>query len=140
MLCSPYQSITALKFNPTAGMSVKCKICSKLIIGRKGKLFCSLRCKNYYHTNLRRVTFEASQKIDEILHRNRSILLEVMGKNSTSKQIPRLVLEQKKFRFNYHTHSIVNKHGKTYHWVYDFAWMSFSDDTILIIKKPKSIT
>ena len=60
---------------------MKCKICSKLIIGRKDKLFCSIRYKNYYHTNLRRVTLEASQKIDRLLHRNRSILLEIIGQN-----------------------------------------------------------
>lgn len=114
---------------------MKCKICSKLVVGRKGKLFCSLRCKNYYHTNLRRVTVEATYDIDEILHRNRSILLEIMGKVKTSKKIDRLELEQKKFSFNYLTHYQVNKEGKTYHWVYDFAWMSFSNDTILIVKK-----
>lgn len=117
---------------------MKCKICSKIVVGRKDKLFCSIRCKNYYHTNLRRVTFEASQKIDDILHRNRSILLEIIGKNRTRKQVNRIALEQKKFRFNYLTHYHINKEGKTYHWVYDFAWMSFSDDTILIIRKPES--
>lgn len=106
-----------------------------MIIGRSDKLFCSVKCKNYYHTNLRRVTNEAALKIDRILHRNRSILLEVLGKNLNRKKVSRLVLEQKKFRFNYLTHFHTNKESKVYHWVYDFAWMSFSDDTILIIRK-----
>jgi hypothetical protein len=35
---------------------MKCKICSKILVGRSDKLFCSLRCKNYYHTNLRKAT------------------------------------------------------------------------------------
>ena len=113
----------------------KCKICSNRIEGRSDKKFCSVRCKNYYHTNLRRVTLKASLKIDRILHRNRSILLEIMGKNLTRKKVDRLVLEQKKFRFNYLTHFHINKDGKTYHWIYDFAWMSFSDDSILIIRR-----
>jgi len=117
---------------------MKCKICSKQLVGRKDKLFCSIRCKNYYHTNLRRVTFEASLKIDEILHRNRSILLEIMGKNRTQKQVNRLILERKKFRFNYLTHYHINKAGKTFHWIYDFAWMSFSDDSILVVRKPEN--
>ncbi len=113
----------------------KCKICSTKIVGRKDKLFCSIRCKNYYHVNLRRVTKIATLKIDRILHRNRSILLEIMGKNTIQKKVNRILLEQKKFRFKYHTHSHINSKGKTYHWVYDFAWMSFSDDTILITRK-----
>lgn len=116
-------------------MIKKCKVCSNTFTGRKDKLFCSVRCKNYYHTNLRRVTLKASIKIDRILHRNRSIMLEIMGKNRTQKRVSRLELEQKKFRFNYLTHFHINKQGKTYHWVYDFAWMSFSDDSILIVRK-----
>jgi hypothetical protein len=113
----------------------KCKICSKKLLGRKDKLFCSIKCKNYYHTNLRRVTKIASLKIDRILHRNRSILLEIMGKNSKQKKIDRIILEQKKFRFNYLTHFYINKNGKTFHWIYDFAWMAFSDDEVLVVKK-----
>jgi len=116
-------------------LSRKCKICSKNVVGRSDKLFCSIRCKNYYHTNLRRVTNEAAYKIDLILHRNRSILLELLGKNRNRKKVNRLTLEQKKFRFNYLTHFHINKEGKTYHYLYDFAWMSFSNDTILIIRK-----
>lgn len=113
----------------------KCKICSKFIVGRKDKLFCSVKCKNYYHVNLRRVTNEEAVKIDRILHRNRSILLEIMGKNAIQKKVSRITLEQKRFRFNYLTHFYINSRGKTFHWIYDFAWMSFSDDEILIVRK-----
>ncbi len=66
---------------------IKCKICSNLIKGRKDKLFCSEKCKNYYHTKLRRVTNIAVKEIDIILHRNRSILLEIMGKHKTQKKM-----------------------------------------------------
>lgn len=117
----------------------KCKICSKFIIGRKDKIFCSLKCKNYYHVNLRKVTNIAVLKIDRILHRNRSILLEIMGKNIIQKKVNRILLEQKKFRFNYLTHYYINSKGKTFHWVYDFAWMSFSDDEIYIIRKRENL-
>ena len=121
--------------NITSSKKKKCKICSTLIIGRKDKLFCSIKCKNYYHVNLRRVTNLEAIKIDRILHRNRSILLEIMGKNTIQKKVNRIILEQKKFRFNYLTHYHINSKGKTYHWIYDFAWMSFSDDQIYILRK-----
>lgn len=113
----------------------KCKICSKTISGRSDKKFCSVRCKNYYHINLRRVTSIAVKEINTILHRNRSILLEVLGKNKTQVKIARIILEKKKFNFKYHTHCILNSKGKTYHYVYDFAWMTFSDDEVLIVRK-----
>lgn len=119
-------------------MTNKCRICSKPIVGRSDKKFCSVRCKNYYHTNLRRVTDMEVKEINTILHRNRSILLEILGRNSTQKKIPRIALEKKKFRFKYLTHYHVNSHGKTFHYVYDMAWMTFSDDEILIIRKRNS--
>lgn len=115
-----------------------CKICSNKIIGRSDKVFCTTKCKNYYHINLRKVTLSATQKIDEILHRNRSILLEVMGKRKTKNKIHSKTLDAKNFKYKYHTHTHVNKEGKTMHWVYDFGWMQFSDDQILIIRNNKS--
>jgi len=115
----------------------KCKICSKLLLGRNDKLFCSIKCKNYYHVNLRKVTDKEVKDIDTILHRNRSILLEVLGKRKAQVTIQRLVLEKKNFSFKYHTHLYVNNKGKTYYYIYDFAWMEFSTDDILIIRKEK---
>ncbi len=113
----------------------KCKICNKEIIGRSDKIFCSVKCKNYYHVNLRKVTKIAVQEIDKILHRNRSILLELTGKNKTQIKIGRIILDKKKFNYKYHTHQFKNSRGKIYYYVYDFAWMEFSDNEILIIRK-----
>jgi len=113
----------------------KCKICDNKIVGRPDKIFCSPPCKNYYHTKLRSVTKDAANQIDSILHRNRSILLEILGKNGGQKKVPRIVLENKKFRFKYLTHFHINSKGKTFHYIYDLAWMEFSDDEILIVRK-----
>lgn len=114
---------------------MKCKICSKILVGRSDKLFCSVRCKNYYHTNLRKVTKIAVKEIDIILHRNRSILLELMGKRKVQIKIKRILLEKKKFQFKYHTHQHKNIKGKVYYYLYDFSWMEFSNDEILIVRK-----
>lgn len=113
----------------------KCKICKKQIVGRSDKIFCSVRCKNYYHVNLRRVTNIVAKEIDKKLHRNRSILLEILGKNKFQKKIPRIELEKRKFSFKYHTHINVNSAGKTYNYIYDIAWMEFSDNDVLIVRK-----
>ncbi|MCB9227973.1 MAG: hypothetical protein R2836_07995 [Chitinophagales bacterium] len=113
----------------------KCKICKKEIKGRSDKLFCSNACKNYYHTNLRKVTKGVAFEIDKILHRNRSILLEIIGKHKTQIKTQRMVLDKKKFSYKYHTHINVNSQGKTFYWLYDLAWMAFSNDEILIVKK-----
>lgn len=112
-----------------------CKICKKPIRGRSDKIFCSVKCKSYYHRKLREVTKDATTKIDVILHRNRSILLEIMGKNSSQKKVPRNLLDKKKFNIRYMTGFFENAQGKRYHIVYDFAWMEFSDGDILIKRR-----
>jgi len=119
---------------------MKCKICKKTILGRSDKIFCSVKCKNYYHVNLRRVTAIEVKDLDKVLHRNRSILLEIMGKHKTQKKINRIELVKKKFHFKYITHFHINSKGKMYHHIYDFAWMEFSDDEILIIRRSKKET
>ena len=113
----------------------KCKICKKKVVGRQDKIFCSVACKSFYHHMLRKVTKEATRHIDSILHRNRSILLEILGKKRIKMKVKRIVLEKKKFRFKYHTHMNTNSRGKTYYHLYDFAWMEFSDDEILIVRR-----
>ena len=112
-----------------------CRICKLKFIGRADKKYCSIKCESYYHRRLRAVTDIATAKIDKILHRNRSILLEIMGKHTSQKKIPSILLDKKKFNYNYITKYTINKHGKTYHHVYDFTWMRFSNDEILINKK-----
>ena len=113
----------------------RCRLCKTPYSGRSDKIFCNIACKNEYHVRLRRATAMAVRETDKILHRNRSILLEVLGKNKRQKKVNRLVLEKKKFRFNYFTGSHLNSRGKTYHYVYDFAWMTFSDQEVLITRK-----
>lgn len=109
-----------------------CRLCKQPVTGRADKIFCSATCKANHHIKLNKVTTEASERIDKILHRNRSILLEIMGKNSTQKKVPRALLDSKKFHFGYITHYHVNAQNKTVHYVYDFSWMHYSDQEILI--------
>ena len=116
-------------------MRKKCKICKKILRGRSDKLFCSVACKNYYHKHLRKASQKAALQINEYLRRNHSILLEVLGKNKTQIKVYRNVLEQKKFRFKYHTHTHINSKQKVFYYIYDLAWMSFSDDEVLIVRK-----
>ena len=110
-------------------------MCQKTIVGRSDKIFCSIGCKNQYNLKLARVTKKATAKIDAILHRNRSILLEIMGKNSTQKKIYRFVLDKKNFKYSYITGFHVNVQRKTVYHVYDFSWMIFSDEEVLITRK-----
>ena len=116
-------------------MKGQCRLCKQEFSGRSDKIFCSISCKTEYHRKLRATNPRHTKAIDKILHRNRTILLEVMGKYTTQKKVSSMVLDRKRFNYNYITKFTINKEGKTYHHVYDFAWMRFSDDQILIVRK-----
>ncbi len=120
-------------------MALICKMCKGPIKGRSDKVFCSSDCKNDYHIRLRQATYNATHKTDLILHRNRSILLEIIGKNFIQKKIHRMILDQKKFNYSYITGIHINNQGKTVNHVYDFSWIIFSDEEILIRRKKTSI-
>ncbi len=75
---------------------MKCKVCQQEITGRKDKLFCSVQCKNDYHVTLRSATKSTAFPLDKVLHRNRSILLEIMGPKAQKKMIKRSELVKKK--------------------------------------------
>ena len=112
----------------------KCRMCVVQIKGRSDKVFCSVACKSEYNIKLKKATNLATIRIDKILHRNRSTLLEIMGKNGTSKKIKRDILDQKKFNYAYITHYHINSQNKFVNYVYDFFWMIFSDQVVLIKK------
>jgi hypothetical protein len=111
-----------------------CLQCQKKLHGRSDKKFCSLTCKNAYNVAQRRSTKNEVKEIDGYLHRNREILATIMG-DSKKEMIDRKVLARAKFRWEYMTGIYKNKQGKWYHLVYDYAWMEFSDQMLLIIRK-----
>ena len=112
-----------------------CKECNRNFRGRTDKLFCSVKCKNRYNYKLKERIIVPTAEIDKILHRNYVILLEEMKHAPRTKKIKRLILAKKKFDFNYLTNYRVNSKGKVYHYVYDLAWMAFSDNEVLIVKR-----
>jgi hypothetical protein len=118
-------------------MSQHCKQCKILLKGRSDKCFCSPKCKNEFNNQLKKKTRLVTAEIDGYLHRNRIILNEVMGK-TTKQVVDRLVLVRAGFKFDYLTGIHTNKENKMYRFVYDYGWMDFSDQKVLIILKTKS--
>lgn len=104
--------------------------------GRADKRFCSVTCKNTYNNNARKRTRSEVQEIINYLLRNREILATFMGENA-KETFDRLLLARAGFRWEYHTGTYLNKEGKTYRLVFDYAWMEFSDQKVLVIKKKK---
>jgi predicted nucleic acid-binding Zn ribbon protein len=115
-------------------MGKECKQCGKPLQGRSDKTFCSTACKNAFSFAQRRRTRDEVKEIDAYLHRNREILATLMGE-SKKEILDRALLTRAKFRWEYMTSIYKNKQGKWYHLVYDYAWMEFSSQTVMVIRK-----
>ena len=121
-------------------MKGKCKLCNDTFVGRAGKMFCTIKCKNIYNKDLIEKTNYAAIPTDKILHRNRSILFEIMDAgNFKQKKVERKLLDSKKFNWHHYTHVHKNVKGKLLQIIYDYSWMIFSDQEVLI-KKVNKIT
>ncbi|MEN9386899.1 MAG: hypothetical protein RLZZ185_1640 [Bacteroidota bacterium] len=115
-------------------MKNECQQCGKTLLGRTDKKFCSVACKNAFNFAKRKATRNAVKEIDSYLHRNREILATLMG-DSKKEILDRAVLARARFRWEYMTGIYKNKQGKWYHIVYDYAWMEFTDQSVLIVRK-----
>jgi len=113
-------------------MKRQCPICKSSIVGRSDKKFCSATCKSTYHKKLLKHTERHTAKVDDILHRNRSILQELLGKKCDEMNMPREQLDAKKFNFRYVTGYHENSMNKIVNYVYDFSWVIFSDGNVLV--------
>ena len=114
----------------------QCLHCRKRLSGRSDKKFCSINCKNQFSYKNRSRTKTEVQEVDLILHRNHLILTTLMG-DQEKIQIDRMVLARAKFNFQFFTSIYRNKENKIYYLVYNIAWMEFSNQTILIVRRRK---
>ncbi|WP_107038831.1 hypothetical protein [Brumimicrobium mesophilum] len=112
-----------------------CKVCNKRVVGRTDKIFCSIKCKNNYHVQLRSMTAHAALDIDKILHRNRSIILELLGNDRDQLHIDRIEMDKKNFHFNYYTHQYMSREGDTFKWLYDLGWIELSNREMIILRE-----
>ncbi len=111
----------------------ECKICKKRMKGRSDKLFCSTKCKNDYHYQKRSSLFIVNT-IDKILHKNYEILLELL-ENDPRKyfKVPKTLLTEMGYNFDYYTSTYINSRGKMYFYVYDCSIMEFRNQEIMIV-------
>lgn len=116
-------------------MKGTCQQCGKDITGRQGKKFCSPDCKAQAHSEKKKANrVEIVDTINKILLKNRSILAEIMGSHK-QRTVARIELTKLGFNFQHFTGNYLNRQGKYYHYVYDYAWMEFSSQEVLIVRK-----
>ena len=113
----------------------ECISCGKTFVGRTDKKYCSLKCKNTFNYNRKSKTKSATQTIDAVLHKNREILEVIMGPKRKKMYIEKTELTQMGFQSEYVTGFYTNSQDKLYRYVYDFAWMEFTGEKIMVVRK-----
>lgn len=113
-----------------------CLACGKTIKGRVDKKFCDDYCRNNYNNQQKAKSNYTTliRNINNALLKNRKILESLKGDKEENVSARREKLLQLGFNFKYTTHSFKNKEGKTYFWCYDYGYLPFDNDWILIVK------
>ncbi len=115
-----------------------CLQCSQTVVGRADKKYCSSECRLLYFRNKQSEPKPYQKKIDGILHKNHAILSAIMIGKPNKYSVSRQNLVLQGFDFVHITRIYVNHHGKLYHYIYDYAYMEFSADDIMIVRGKSS--
>lgn len=115
------------------GDSKKCIECARPVYGRADKKFCSDACRSAYNNRLTGGSDKYVRKVNRILKRNHSILLQMNpeGKTKTYKE----KLFKAGFDFDYCTNTYVTKDGKEYRFCYDQGYLMLGSDYVLLVKR-----
>lgn len=108
-----------------------CVICDSNLFGRSDKRFCNIKCKNKYHSALRKSNQTVSKETMKVLIKNYQILASLFPKEATKYQINKLVLERRGFEFDSISGIEQNKFGLKLK-IFNFSWYLTKNNTIIV--------
>ena len=111
-----------------------CLNCSKPLKGRADKKFCDEACRNQYNNTLNSDTNAEMRQVQNILRKNRRILIEVLGENEKLKTTLKK-LTDRGFLPDYLTYLYNTKTGSQYRYSFEYGIMLLEENMVLIVKK-----
>jgi len=114
-----------------------CLVCETEMRGRRDKLFCSDYCRAVHNNNLHADKISFIRKINNIIRRNRRILISLNPRGNTI--IHKLQLIEAGFAFQYHTNTQTTSTGKTYIFCYDQGYTALTGGKYLLINNGEEI-
>ena len=117
-------------------MEKACLECGQNIRGRSDKRFCDDSCRNAYNNKLNSDQTNLVRNVNNILRKNRRILLEVLKEEEKGMtKVQGEKLKRLGFDFKFHTHTFVNNKGQTYKFIYEMGYLMLENDWVLIVQK-----
>lgn len=115
-------------------MSVKvCLECGTELKGRIDKKYCSDQCRTAYNNRLNSDETTYVRNVNNILRRNRRILLELNPEGKS--RVSRAKLKVKGFDFSYFTSTYTTKEGSLYFYCYEQGYLPIEKDSFLLVVK-----
>jgi predicted nucleic acid-binding Zn ribbon protein len=108
-----------------------CLECDTPIKGRVDKKFCSDQCRNAYNNKLNSDSNNLVRNVNNILRRNRRIMMELNPHGKT--KVSRDKLTERGFDFQYHTHTYTTKVGTVYYFVYEYGYLPLEGDFYALV-------
>lgn len=111
----------------------ECQECGQKLSGRKDQKYCSDYCRNSYNNRLNENTTNYVRRINNILRKNRRILLAM---NPTGKRtVDAITLAEEGFNFHYFTNTYTTQKGNTYFFCYEQGYMRTEADQYMLVLK-----
>ena len=121
-----------------------CLVCNGPIKGRTDKKFCDDACRNKYNNRLNSDATPLMRNINNILRKNRRILLELLsGLEKTVIVVDKKKLLEKGFCFDYFTERYTTEKAEEYCYCYDYGYRKLEGEKYMAVKdtrKKKSMT
>ncbi|HYF30906.1 MAG TPA: hypothetical protein VD993_07290 [Chitinophagaceae bacterium] len=113
-----------------------CLSCGNMLAGRIDKKFCDDYCRSMYNNRVYNSNRGASfiRKVNSILRRNRRILEELLPTEESVK-VPKSLLMDRGFNFNYLTAVYGQRTGAEYHFCYEYGYLPMEGDMYCIVKR-----
>lgn len=114
-----------------------CRVCDKLLTGRKHQKFCGGECRTHYHNQISLNGNKSPyvRNINHALLRNRQILASVIPAGEEYARISKEKLEKLRFNFKYQTHIHESKEGRVFFYCYDCGYLPLENDWYLLVKR-----
>ncbi|MCE3297250.1 MAG: hypothetical protein K0R65_2964 [Crocinitomicaceae bacterium] len=112
-----------------------CVICDAKLFGRSDKRFCTTKCKNKYHAELRKNNRSVSRETLKVLFKNYQVLNSLLAENCSRYRVSKLLLQRKGFDFETVTGIEYNKNGLKLK-VFNFFWYPGKNSVIVVGQNP----
>ena len=112
-------------------LSRNCVICNAKLIGRSDKVFCDIKCKNKYHSEVRKSTKTLASETQKIITKNYIILAGVMNENNDNFIVKKQVLDSLGFNFDFVTR-VEGRGGKISFFIYEYIFEYSKTDLVIV--------